>query len=110
MDIFFLHPVIRSKYTSSIGDHPGYRVFEVKKNNFQKIQIVGIGQSIEIFKEVGSPEIVYDQFNLEKSSGTHMVGHTRMATESAVTTAGSHPFATGADLCLVHNGLSLIHI
>ena len=32
------------------------------------------------------------------------IGHTRMATESAVTTAGSHPFATGADLCLVHNG------
>ena len=73
-------------------------------NTTQKIRIVGIGQSIEIFKEVGSPEVVYDQFNLEKSSGTHMVGHTRMATESAVTTAGSHPFATGADLCLVHNG------
>ncbi|MEM6422566.1 MAG: amidophosphoribosyltransferase, partial [Pseudomonadota bacterium] len=31
-------------------------------------------------------------------------GHTRMATESAVTTAGSHPFSTGADTCLVHNG------
>ena len=69
-----------------------------------KIQIVGSGQSIEIFKETGSPEKVYEQFNLSQSSGTHMIGHTRMATESAVTTAGSHPFATGADLCLVHNG------
>ena len=69
-----------------------------------EIRIVGSGQSIEIFKEVGPPETVYEQFNLSHASGTHMIGHTRMATESAVTTAGSHPFATGADLCLVHNG------
>ena len=41
---------------------------------------------------------------MPRASGTHIIGHTRMATESAVTTAGSHPFATGADLCLVHNG------
>ena len=74
------------------------------KNISSKIRIVGSGESIEIFKETGSPEKVYDQFNLGQSSGTHMIGHTRMATESAVTTAGSHPFATGADLCLVHNG------
>ena len=69
-----------------------------------EIRLVGSGQSIEIFKEVGPPETVYEQFNLSHASGTHMIGHTRMATESAVTTAGSHPFATGADLCLVHNG------
>ena len=69
-----------------------------------EIRIVGSGQSIEIFKEVGPPETVYEQFNLSHASGTHMIGHTLMATESAVTTAGSHPFATGADLCLVHNG------
>ena len=74
------------------------------KNIYSKIRIVGSGQSIEIFKETGSPKNVYEQFNLDQSSGTHMIGHTRMATESAVTTAGSHPFATGADLCLVHNG------
>ncbi len=74
------------------------------KNIYSKIRIVGSGQSIEIFKETGSPKNVFEQFNLDQSSGTHMIGHTRMATESAVTTAGSHPFATGADLCLVHNG------
>lgn len=76
----------------------------LNKNIYTKIRIVGSGESIEIFKETGSPEKVYEQFSLEQSSGTHMIGHTRMATESAVTTAGSHPFATGADLCLVHNG------
>jgi len=74
------------------------------QTNYPEVRIVGSGKSIEIFKEVGPPEKVYEQFELEHASGTHMIGHTRMATESAVTTAGSHPFATGADLCLVHNG------
>ena len=36
--------------------------------------------------------------------GSHAIGHTRMATESAVTTMGAHPFSTGPDQCLVHNG------
>lgn len=67
-------------------------------------RLVGSGRSIEIYKETGLPQEVYERFGLEGVAGTHMIGHTRMATESAVTTAGSHPFATGADLCLVHNG------
>jgi methylamine---glutamate N-methyltransferase subunit A len=68
------------------------------------VRVVGSGHTIEIFKEVGLPANVYDKFGLDDAHGTHIIGHTRMATESAVTTAGSHPFATGADLCLVHNG------
>lgn len=68
------------------------------------VRLVGSGSSVEIFKEVGLPDDVYDRFDLDRAAGTHIIGHTRMATESAVTTAGSHPFATGADLCLVHNG------
>jgi amidophosphoribosyltransferase len=43
-------------------------------------------------------------FKLGDMKGSHIIGHTRMATESAVTMAGSHPFSTGLDLCLVHNG------
>ncbi|MZH46268.1 MAG: amidophosphoribosyltransferase, partial [Nitrospinae bacterium] len=43
-------------------------------------------------------------FKVLKMNGSHMIGHTRMATESAVTTEGAHPFNTGSDLCLVHNG------
>ena len=69
-----------------------------------EVRLVGSGQSVEIYKETGLPEHVYARFDLESAQGGHMIGHTRMATESAVTTAGSHPFATGADLCLVHNG------
>ena len=74
------------------------------KQNFPAVRVVGSGHTIEIFKETGLPEAVYKKFDLASASGTHIIGHTRMATESAVTTAGSHPFATGADLCLVHNG------
>jgi methylamine---glutamate N-methyltransferase subunit A len=74
------------------------------KQHHAAVRVVGSGHSIEIFKETGLPANVYEKFELDHASGTHIIGHTRMATESAVTTAGSHPFATGADLCLVHNG------
>lgn len=62
------------------------------------------GQSIEILKEVGLPASIAETFSLSEMQGSHVIGHTRMATESAVTMAGSHPFSTGEDLCLVHNG------
>jgi amidophosphoribosyltransferase len=68
------------------------------------IRIMGRGESIEIYKEVGLPETVVRRFDIAKMSGTHGIGHTRMATESAVTTMGAHPFNTGSDQCLVHNG------
>jgi glutamate synthase domain-containing protein 1 len=59
---------------------------------------------MEVFKEVGLPRDVAARFNLRDMAGTHGIGHTRMATESAVTTDGAHPFSTGDDQCLVHNG------
>ena len=68
------------------------------------LKVMSAGDSIEIFKEVGLPRDVARRFDLAKMSGTHGIGHTRMATESAVTTMGAHPFSTGADQCLVHNG------
>ena len=66
--------------------------------------VIGAGQRIELYKEVGLPADVARRFDLAGMSGTHGIGHTRMATESAVTTDGAHPFSTGADQCLVHNG------
>lgn len=68
------------------------------------LRLMGIGATIEIFKEKGRPEAVVDRFRLAEFQGSHAIGHTRMATESAVTTEHSHPFSTGLDLCLVHNG------
>jgi glutamate synthase domain-containing protein 1 len=68
------------------------------------VLILSAGLSIEILKEVGLPAKIAEKFNLKAMQGSHIIGHTRMATESAVTMAGSHPFSTGSDLCLVHNG------
>jgi glutamate synthase domain-containing protein 1 len=69
-----------------------------------RVKVMGAGRSIEIYKEVGLPRTVADRFGLARMAGTHAIGHTRMATESAVTTLGAHPFSTGPDQCLVHNG------
>ena len=69
-----------------------------------EIRLMSRGDSLEIYKEVGLPKDVAAQFKVEKMSGSHGIGHTRMATESAVTTMGAHPFNTGDDQCLVHNG------
>ncbi|GGO59370.1 N-methylglutamate synthase subunit A [Roseovarius pacificus] len=67
-------------------------------------RIMSQGEVIEIYKEVGLPADVAKRFDIAHQHGTHGIGHTRMATESAVTTLGAHPFSTGADQCLVHNG------
>ena len=72
--------------------------------DIQGLDIVGYGKSIEIFKQVGNPKDVVKTFSLAKFPGSHAIGHTRMATESAITTDGSNPYSTGEDECLVHNG------
>ena len=68
------------------------------------VRVMSAGRAIEIYKEVGRPRAFVEQFRLGDIEGSHGLGHTRMATESRVTTEGSHPFSTGLDLCLVHNG------
>ncbi len=68
------------------------------------VRIMSAGQSIEILKGMGLPREISERFGLASMKGSHIIGHTRMATESAVTMEGSHPFSTGSDLCLVHNG------
>jgi glutamate synthase domain-containing protein 1 len=68
------------------------------------LRVMSTGTRMEIFKEVGLPRAVADRFGLRGMGGSHGIGHTRMATESAVTTLGAHPFSTATDQCLVHNG------
>jgi len=74
------------------------------QSNHTGLRVMSRGDSLEIYKEVGLPKDVADRFEIEQMSGSHGIGHTRMATESAVTTMGAHPFNTGDDQCLVHNG------
>lgn len=66
--------------------------------------VLSMGARIETFKRVGRPEALLEATGLAMMSATHGLGHTRMATESRITTEHSHPFSTGPDLCLVHNG------
>ena len=69
-----------------------------------EVRVMSAGSIIELYKEVGLPRVFAERFQLAELDGSHALGHTRMATESRVTTDGSHPFSTGLDLCLVHNG------
>jgi glutamate synthase domain-containing protein 1 len=69
-----------------------------------ELKLMSAGSSIEIYKEAGPPRDFVSRFALDEIAGSHALGHTRMATESRVSTEHSHPFSTGLDLCLVHNG------
>ncbi len=76
----------------------------IVRDKHPAVRVMGVGEAIEIYKEVGYPTEVAKRFGLDGMAGSHGIGHTRMATESAVTTLGAHPFSTGPDQCLVHNG------
>src|ERR1700746_1133202 len=69
-----------------------------------ELTLMSAGRTIEIYKEAGLPTRFVERFALGEVTGSHALGHTRMATESRVTTEHSHPFSIGLDLCLVHNG------
>lgn len=66
--------------------------------------VIGFGEDLAVLKGVGRPRELAAEYGLAGAQGWQGVGHTRMATESAVTPAGSHPYAVGPDQCLVHNG------
>ncbi|HEY1314901.1 MAG TPA: class II glutamine amidotransferase [Steroidobacteraceae bacterium] len=68
------------------------------------IAVLSVGQSIDLYKDVGAPADIAERYRFKSLQGSHLVGHTRMATESAVTPAHAHPFTAGRDFCLVHNG------
>ena len=87
-----------------LTDANASEVAELIEDRGDGLQVMSFGRSIEIYKETGLPDDVIRRMGIDRRGGSHAVGHTRMATESAVTTAGSHPFSTGADVCLVHNG------
>lgn len=98
---------IRIKDTHAVLEMPGDQIAiarSVLADIRPNIRMMGHGETLEIYKEVGLPKDVAARFELDQMGGTHGIGHTRMATESAVTTMGAHPFNTGVDQCLVHNG------
>ena len=102
-----LEAVVTVKSTHAVVEIAASRLGDVRTVLAQirpHVRIMGSGESVEIFKEIGLPKDVVSRFDVRSMGGTHGIGPTRMATESAVTTLGAHPFSTGADQCLVHNG------
>lgn len=69
-----------------------------------KLHILSTGRTIDLYKDIGTPAQVAERYDFKSMKGSHLVGHTRMATESAVTPDRAHPFTAGEDFCLVHNG------
>ncbi len=71
---------------------------------FPSVHLLSVGRSIEVYKDMGHPAEIAERYGFARMAASHCVGHTRMATESAVSPAHAHPFTAGEDFCLVHNG------
>jgi glutamate synthase domain-containing protein 1 len=95
---------VRSSHAVVVVDAEASEAEAWVRGTHPELRVMSAGQAIEIYKETGRPEEFVRRFALGDFRGSHALGHTRMATESRVTTEGSHPFSTGLDLCLVHNG------
>jgi methylamine---glutamate N-methyltransferase subunit A len=85
-------------------DEPADAVKAWTKQNHPELHVLSAGRRIDIYKDTGHPADIAKRYGFPKLVGTHVVGHTRMATESAVTPDRAHPFTAGEDFCLVHNG------
>jgi glutamate synthase domain-containing protein 1 len=97
-------PSIRATHATYVIDADPEQVQEWLVERHPELTLMSAGRTIEIYKQAGLPSEFVKRFALQEISGSHALGHTRMATESRVTTEHSHPFSTGLDLCLVHNG------
>jgi glutamate synthase domain-containing protein 1 len=97
-------PSVRATHAVFVVDAEASDAAAWLSEHHPELRLMSAGRVIEIFKEAGRPEEFVRRFALNDISGSHALGHTRMATESRVTTEHSHPFSTGLDLCLVHNG------
>ena len=97
-------PEVRASHAVIVVDTDADTTVGWLRERYPELRVMSAGEAIEIYKEAGLPGEFVERFDLASMSGTHALGHTRMATESKVTTDGSHPFSTGLDLCLVHNG------
>jgi len=97
-------PEVRATHALFVVDDDGEQLQRWLRASHPELRVMSVGEHIEIYKEAGDPRAFFPRFGLEQVSASHGLGHTRMATESRVTTEHSHPFSTGLDLCLVHNG------
>ena len=80
--------------------------FSKKIETAEMTEILSIGKSLELIKDIGDASVVSKQYGLDKIKGTHAIGHSRMATESGVDIRSAHPFwgYPFSDVSVVHNG------
>jgi methylamine---glutamate N-methyltransferase subunit A len=86
------------------ADVPSAALLDAVKAVYPRALIAGFGTDMAVLKGVGHPQALTEAWGLAKAQGWQGVGHTRMATESAVTPAGCHPYTVGPEQCMVHNG------
>jgi len=86
------------------ADASSSELLHAVKAAYPQALIAGFGADMAVLKGVGHPRELTEGWGLSKAQGWQGVGHTRMATESAVTPAGCHPYAVGPEQCMVHNG------
>jgi glutamate synthase domain-containing protein 1 len=74
--------------------------------DIEGVEILSIGNSLELVKDLGDAATVSGQYGLNSFNGTHGIGHTRMATESDVDIRSAHPYWAYpfSDVAVVHNG------
>ena len=95
---------VKGNHAVLVCDEAPEAVKSWTREHFGQLHVLSAGRVIDIYKDVGHPSDIALRYDFRKLSGTHVVGHTRMATESAVTPDRAHPFTAGEDFCLVHNG------
>ena len=80
--------------------------FARKIESVEMAEILSLGKSLELVKDIGDAKVVADQYGLNNFEGTHGIGHTRMATESGVDIRSAHPYWAYpfSDVSVVHNG------
>jgi methylamine---glutamate N-methyltransferase subunit A len=98
------HRVVGDRHAMLVVPVPAEEAQRWFERELPLVAVDSAGRSIEIYKDAIAPQDFVERFELATMRGSHLLGHTRMATESRVTPEGSHPFSTGRDLCLVHNG------
>ncbi len=87
-------------------DEKDLREFSRKIESVPGVEILSMGKSLEVIKDLGNAKMVCDRYSLDKVVGTHAIGHARMATESGVDIKSAHPFwgYPFSDVSVVHNG------
>ena len=95
---------IKANHAVLASDSPPDSMKAWLHTTYPEVHVLSTGRAIDLYKDVGTPQAVADRYDFKHLKGSHVVGHTRMATESAVTPANAHPYTAGEDWCIVHNG------